>query len=245
MHHNHHHQDALQLPRYNFNASIYSQQDFDHQTNQSSPSLLASFISNQSNVYAAASSSAAANAFHNQYTIFNPAEIASVNSSSYNLNPTTSHYYQPSAAAAVAAAAFNHHNQNYNFINTNNSSNSSPPCHTGTNEYPYQHPSSTYYQSHQFVPIAANAITNYSNCGTNSSSNSAANFLPTTMKQIMTSSPLSNNSVDSSSATNVLSQFWKNTTIVFDFVLFKNYYYWSESNVRRKKKVPYFNIFKI
>jgi FkbM family methyltransferase len=97
--------------------------------------------------------------------------------------------------------------QNYNFINTNNSSNSSPPCHTGTNEYPYQHPSSTYYQSHQFVPIAANAITNYSNCGTSSSSNGAANFLPTTMKQIMTSSPLSNNSVDSSSATNVLSQF--------------------------------------
>lgn len=190
-------EDSL-MPRYNFNA--YNQPEFEHQTNQSSSSssLLASFINNQSNVYASSTS----NAFSNQYSIFNPVEISSVNVngvSAYNLNSASSHYYQPNGSG-VATSAFNHHHhpQSYNFINNScqtptseysSSSSSSYPLHTSTN-----------YQS-QFGPLSANTVGSYSSCGSNTT-----NFLPTSMKQIITSSPLSNNSVENVNG-NMMSHF--------------------------------------
>jgi hypothetical protein len=187
------HQEESLMPRYNFNA--YNQSEFDHQTNQSS-SLLASFINNQSNVYGSSTS----NTFSNQYSIFNPVEISSVNvngASSYNLNSASSHYYQPSGAGTTTSA-FNHHPQSYNFINNScqtptseysSSSSSSYPLHTSTN-----------YQS-QFGHLSSNTVGNYSSCGSNT-----ANFLPTSMKQIITSSPLSNNSVENANG-NMMSHF--------------------------------------
>ena len=185
-------QEASLLTRYQFNAQPFQSETQSLEQTSQSP-LLASFINNQSGAYS--------NSFASQYSMFssnqpnfaesNLSQQQPANTSTYAITNTTSlapsmasHYggYQFSASSQPNQFSHHHphpHHQNYTFIN------SAPHCQAS--DY------ATYQQSLQ--SSAQHCHAQFMSVSGGYANNSAATFLPT-MKQIITSSPMSSNCIE-------------------------------------------------